>query len=68
MATDGGCKYGSGRLRAELAAAGTDIGAHDRLVAATAVATGWRVGTSNLRHFTPVQGLDVIEIRLGARE
>jgi tRNA(fMet)-specific endonuclease VapC len=52
------------RLWAELAAAGLDVGAHDRLVAATAIATGWRVGTANVRHFDRVPGLDVIAITL----
>jgi hypothetical protein len=28
-----------------------DIGARDRLVAATAITAGWRVGTANLWHF-----------------
>jgi tRNA(fMet)-specific endonuclease VapC len=50
------------RLWATLAAAGLDIGAHDRLVAATAIAAGWRVGTANLRHFDRITGLDVIAI------
>lgn len=50
------------RLRAELAAAGLDIGAHDRLVAATAICAGWRVGTANVRHFERIPGLDVTAI------
>jgi predicted nucleic acid-binding protein len=52
------------RLWAELAAAGLDVGAHDRLVAATAIMAGWRVGTANVRHFDRVPGLDVIAITL----
>jgi tRNA(fMet)-specific endonuclease VapC len=52
------------RLWAELAAAGLDVGAHDRLVAATAVAAGWRVGTANVRHFGRVSGLDVVSINM----
>jgi tRNA(fMet)-specific endonuclease VapC len=52
------------RLWAELAAAGLDVGAHDRLVAATAVAAGWRVGTANVRHFGRVPGLDVVSINM----
>ena len=52
------------RLWAELAAAGLDVGAHDRLVAATAVAAGWRVGTANVRHFARVPGLDVVSINM----
>lgn len=54
------------RLRAELAAAGTDIGAHDRMVAATAVATGWRVATANIRHFERIPSLDVVGISLAS--
>jgi tRNA(fMet)-specific endonuclease VapC len=52
------------RLWASLASAGADIGAHDRLIAATALAAGWRVATSNLRHFDCVPGLDVVTVRL----
>jgi tRNA(fMet)-specific endonuclease VapC len=50
------------RIWAELAAAGQDVGAHDRLVAATAITAGWRVGTANLRHFDRIAGLDVLNI------
>lgn len=51
-------------LWAELAASGAEIGAHDRLVAATALSSGWRVGTANVRHFDRVSGLDVVELDL----
>lgn len=50
------------RIWAELAAAGQDIGAHDRLVAAIAITAGWRVGTANLRHFDRIVGLDVLTV------
>lgn len=50
------------RLWAELAKAGSDVGAHDRIVAATAISLGWRVATANVRHFERVPGLDVIEV------
>jgi tRNA(fMet)-specific endonuclease VapC len=50
------------RLWAELASAGQDVGAHDRLVAATAVTAGWRVGTANLRRFDRIVGLDVLTV------
>lgn len=50
------------RIWAELAAAGRDVGPHDRLVAATAISAGWQVATANLRHFNQVPGLHVIEI------
>jgi tRNA(fMet)-specific endonuclease VapC len=52
------------RLWAGLALSGSDIGAHDRLVAATAIAAGWRVGTANLRHFDRVPGLDVVSVQM----
>jgi tRNA(fMet)-specific endonuclease VapC len=52
------------RIWAELAAAGQDIGAHDRLVAATAMTAGWRVGTANLRHFDRIAGLDILAVTL----
>jgi tRNA(fMet)-specific endonuclease VapC len=52
------------RIWAELSAAGQDIGAHDRLVAATAITAGWRVGTANLRHFDRVVGLDILTVTL----
>jgi len=45
------------RLWADLAANGIDIGAHDRIDAATAVAMGWSVGTANVRHFDRIPGL-----------
>lgn len=50
------------RIWAGLAAAGQDIRAHDRLVAATAITAGWRVGTTNLRHFERIAGLDILTI------
>jgi len=51
------------RLWASLAAAGTDVGAHDRLVAATAVSAGWRLVTANTRHFEVISGLDVVSVQ-----
>lgn len=56
------------RLWAGLASSGAEVGAHDRLVAATAISAGWRVGTANIRHFDRVPGLDVAAIRLQAGE
>ena len=50
------------RIWADLASAGVDTGAHDRLVAATAITAGWRVGTANHRHFARITGLDVLTI------
>jgi tRNA(fMet)-specific endonuclease VapC len=55
------------RIWAELAAAGQDVGAHDRLVAATAITAGWRVGTANLRHFDRISGLDILRLSVGVR-
>jgi tRNA(fMet)-specific endonuclease VapC len=50
------------RLWADLVAAGQDVGAHDRLVAATAITSGWRVGTANRRHFDRITGLDIVAL------
>jgi tRNA(fMet)-specific endonuclease VapC len=50
------------RLWAGLASSGSDVGAHDRLVAATAVSAGWGVATANIRHFDRIPGLDVTVI------
>jgi tRNA(fMet)-specific endonuclease VapC len=50
------------RLWATLAAAGADVGAHDRMVAATAMAAGWRVATGNARHFEAIAGLNVVQV------
>ena len=52
------------RLWADLPSAGQDVGAHDRLIAATAITTGWRVGTASMRHFDRIPGLDIIAISL----
>jgi tRNA(fMet)-specific endonuclease VapC len=51
------------RLWANLAKAGSDVGPHDRIVAATAISLGWRVATANARHFDRIPGLDVVEVR-----
>jgi tRNA(fMet)-specific endonuclease VapC len=53
------------RLWAELASTGNDIGPHDRLVGATAISLGWRVGTANVTHFERVPGLEVLPITFG---
>lgn len=52
------------RLWAGLASSGADVGAHDRIVAATAMSAGWRVGTANTRHFGRIPGLDTTLITL----
>ncbi|MGH9113010.1 MAG: PIN domain-containing protein [Acidimicrobiales bacterium] len=59
------CARAHARLWAELASAGIDVGSHDRLVAATAITAGWRVGTANVRHFDRIRGLDLVDISLG---
>jgi tRNA(fMet)-specific endonuclease VapC len=60
------CARSHARLWADLVASGVDIGQHDRLVAATAISSGWRVGTANVRHIDRVRGLSVVEVRLAA--
>lgn len=52
------------RLWADLASSGADIGAHDRIVAATAMSAGWHVGAANMRHFGRIPGLDTTLISL----
>lgn len=52
------------RLWAALASSGDEVGAHDRLVAATAMAAGWRVGTANIRHFNRIPGLDTTPLQM----
>jgi tRNA(fMet)-specific endonuclease VapC len=54
------------RLWAGLASTGTDVGAHDRIVAATAVSIGWRIASANTRHFDRIPGLNVRPIALGS--
>jgi tRNA(fMet)-specific endonuclease VapC len=48
------------RVWAELAAKGAMVGAHDLLIGATALATGGRVATRDLRSFPKIPGLDVV--------
>lgn len=50
------------RLWADLAQRGQDVGPHDRIVAATALSRGWRVATSNTKHFARIPGLEVVEV------
>ncbi len=51
------------RLWAGLASSGAEVGAHDRLVAATALSAG-RVGTANIRHFGRITGLDTVRVQM----
>jgi tRNA(fMet)-specific endonuclease VapC len=53
--------YEHARIWAELEAAGAMIGPYDLIVAATALERGSRVATFNVRHFSVVPGLKVIE-------
>ncbi len=50
------------RLSAELRAKGIAVGAHDLLIAATAVANDMRVATADLRSFPKIKGLDVVRV------
>jgi tRNA(fMet)-specific endonuclease VapC len=52
------------RLWAGLVSSGAEVGAHDRLVAATALSAGWQIGTANIRHFNRIPGLDVMPIQI----
>lgn len=56
------------RLWAGLASSGVDVGARDRLIAATAITAGWRVGTANVKHFERVPELDVLAITWGTED
>jgi tRNA(fMet)-specific endonuclease VapC len=47
------------RLWATLAAKGTNVAAHDLIIAATALAYGWSVATQDTRSFPKVPGLKV---------
>jgi tRNA(fMet)-specific endonuclease VapC len=47
------------RLWADLAATGRFIGAHDLMLAATALSLGWSVATHNPREFSRIPGLVV---------
>jgi tRNA(fMet)-specific endonuclease VapC len=48
------------RLGADLAAKGTKIGAHDLIIAATALFLDYRVATRDVRSFPKIPGLDVV--------
>jgi tRNA(fMet)-specific endonuclease VapC len=49
------------RLWAQLATTGRPVGAHDLLIAATAVATGSRVATRDTRSFPHIPGLSLVK-------
>jgi tRNA(fMet)-specific endonuclease VapC len=48
------------RLGADLAARGTAVGAHDLIIAATALALDYRIATRDKRSFPTIPGLDVV--------
>jgi predicted nucleic acid-binding protein len=48
------------KLRASLLTSGLIIGAHDLIIAATALHLGWAVRTTNEREFRRIDGLSVI--------
>ena len=48
------------RLGADLASAGTAVGAHDLIIAATALALDYRVATREKRSFPKIPGLSVV--------
>jgi tRNA(fMet)-specific endonuclease VapC len=54
---DSECALQAARIRAELEAAGTPIGPHDILIAATALRHQATLVTRNVREFSRVQGL-----------
>lgn len=54
---DSECAALAARVRAELEAAGTPIGPHDSLIAATALRNQGTLVTRNVREFSRVQGL-----------
>jgi tRNA(fMet)-specific endonuclease VapC len=47
-------------LWADLATKGTNVGSHDLLIAATAIAVGYRVATRDRRRFGKIPGLEVV--------
>jgi predicted nucleic acid-binding protein len=50
------------RLSAELQASGTPVGAHDLMIAATAIANDYRIITRDLRSFPRIEGIEVVKI------
>ncbi len=47
------------QIWAELASKGIQVGAHDLLIASTAVSLGFGVATFNPRHFARIEGLEM---------
>ena len=51
------------RLSAELASKGVSVGAHDLLIAATAVANDMRIITHDARSFPKIKGLEIVRLQ-----
>jgi predicted nucleic acid-binding protein len=51
------------RLSAELGSKGVSVGAHDLLIAATAIANDMRVITHDARSFPKIKGLELVLLR-----
>jgi tRNA(fMet)-specific endonuclease VapC len=62
---DGQCGTLAGEINASLLNAGTPVGLMDVFIAATALKMDVPVVTSNLRDFSKIQGLEVIDWRGG---
>lgn len=60
LAFDAECAAHAARIRATLEAAGTPIGPHDTLIAATALRHQATLVTRNVREFSRVPGLQVL--------
>jgi tRNA(fMet)-specific endonuclease VapC len=54
------CARAHAIMSADLRARGQAVGAHDLLIAATAVVHGYRVATRDRRSFPKIRGLDVV--------
>jgi len=52
------------QLSEDLRSRGLPIGAHDTLIAATALAYDYQLLTDNMRHFERIEGLDVRRVEL----
>lgn len=53
--------FAAARVQVELERSGRGIGVFDRLIAGQALQRGWGLVTANLREFTRVSGLQVID-------
>jgi predicted nucleic acid-binding protein len=49
------------RLWAELSGSGVNIGAHDLIIGATALAHGMRITPRDLRSFPKIPGLEILQ-------